>query len=60
MRMKEIHSLNPFDIHLAKEACEALRQLLESGSSKGWNKFLERTKDLPKIPTVPVDPKDRL
>lgn len=58
--IQETLSPNPFGIHLSKESSAALRQLLESGSSAGWEKLKERTKDLPKIPTVPVDPKDLL
>lgn len=53
-------SSNPFGIHLTKESSTALRQLLESSSSAGWDTFRERTKGLPKIPSVQVDPKDLL
>lgn len=53
-------SSNPFGIHLTKESSTALRQLLESGSSEGWNTFKARTKDLPKISTVSVDSKELL
>lgn len=58
--IQETLSPNPFSIHLTKESSTALLKLLESGSSTGWDTFRERTKGLPKIPSVQVDPKDLL